>query len=111
MLFEELLLCPMKPEDLLQQVRDKETFIVFVNALADERMEAERIEVENPNTYVLMVLTTGRMEILPLSCMLHSITLKRSRFTNLRMNLVGGCSPSSFTLGRSSNNNPTCVFS
>jgi hypothetical protein len=43
----------MKPEELLQKVCDRETFIVFVEALAVDREEAERIELENPQTYVI----------------------------------------------------------
>lgn len=43
----------MKPEDLLEKVHDKETFIAFVEALAAEREEAERIEREHPERYVV----------------------------------------------------------
>jgi hypothetical protein len=39
------------PEDLLEQVMDKQTFIQFVQALADERARAQAIEQANPNIY------------------------------------------------------------
>jgi hypothetical protein len=37
----------MTPEELLDQVHDRDSFIAFVEALADERADAERIEREN----------------------------------------------------------------
>jgi hypothetical protein len=43
----------MKPEELLDEVRDKESFVAFVEALAAERSDAERIERENPDRYCL----------------------------------------------------------
>jgi hypothetical protein len=36
---------------LLQQVKDKETFIRFVQALATEREQAQMIERKNPDAY------------------------------------------------------------
>jgi len=45
--------CPaMTPEQLLQKVRDRETFVAFVRALAAEREEAEKIEQDNPQAYM-----------------------------------------------------------
>jgi len=43
----------MRPEDLLDDVHDRESFIAFALALAEERDRAERIERENPNTYII----------------------------------------------------------
>lgn len=43
----------MKPEELLRNVHDRDSFIAFVEALAAEREEAEVIERENPNTYIV----------------------------------------------------------
>ena len=42
----------MRPEDLLDQVRDRESFLAFARALADERAEAEKIEAANPQIYI-----------------------------------------------------------
>ncbi len=39
--------------ECLENVRDKETFILFVKALANEREIAERMEKENPVRYQL----------------------------------------------------------
>jgi hypothetical protein len=39
------------PEELLDAVVDKNTFIAFVSALADEREEAEEIERADPKAY------------------------------------------------------------
>jgi hypothetical protein len=41
----------MKPEELLDNVHDKETFISFVRALAQEREKAEEIESQHPERY------------------------------------------------------------
>ncbi|NJO78200.1 MAG: hypothetical protein HC827_06500 [Cyanobacteria bacterium RM1_2_2] len=41
----------VNPYTLLQQVKDKQTFIQFVQALALEREQAEAIEREDPNYY------------------------------------------------------------
>ncbi|MFB3892170.1 MAG: hypothetical protein ACE15C_09125 [Phycisphaerae bacterium] len=38
----------MKPEELLDKVCDAQSFIAFVEALASERAEAERIERAEP---------------------------------------------------------------
>ena len=43
----------MKPEELLRRVHDRESFVAFVNALAAEREDAERIERENPQSYMV----------------------------------------------------------
>ena len=43
----------MKPEELLTKVQDRESFIAFVRALAAEREDAERIEDENPQSYMV----------------------------------------------------------
>jgi hypothetical protein len=43
----------MTPEQLLQKVRDSETFVAFVRALAAEREEAEKLEKENPQAYMV----------------------------------------------------------
>ena len=43
----------MKPEDLLDKVCDRESFIAFAMALAAERQQAAQIEAENPDIYVL----------------------------------------------------------
>jgi hypothetical protein len=43
----------MQPEQLLQKVRDRETFVAFVRALAAEREEAEKIEKDNPQAYMV----------------------------------------------------------
>ncbi|MBO0719529.1 MAG: hypothetical protein J2P41_01825 [Blastocatellia bacterium] len=43
----------MKLDDLLQKVCDKETFIVFVKALAEERVGAKRTEEENRDNFVI----------------------------------------------------------
>jgi hypothetical protein len=41
----------MSPENLLAKVVDRDSFIAFVTALADERAEAERMEREEPERY------------------------------------------------------------
>src|SRR5215203_3106180 len=41
----------MKPEELLDKVQDRRSFIDFVEALAAEREEAQAIESENPEMY------------------------------------------------------------
>ena len=41
----------MIPEELLDHVRDRDSFIAFVRALALEREEAEQIERDDPETY------------------------------------------------------------
>jgi hypothetical protein len=43
----------MKPEDLLDQVCDRDSFIRFVRALAEERDQAEKIERSQPKTYII----------------------------------------------------------
>jgi hypothetical protein len=43
----------VKPDDLIDEVRDRDSFIAFVNALAKEREDAARIERENPDVYVV----------------------------------------------------------
>ena len=43
----------MTSELLLQNVRDRETFVAFVRALAAEREEAEKLEKENPQAYMV----------------------------------------------------------
>ena len=43
----------MKPEELLRKVQDRESFITFVEALAAERDDAQIIERENPQRYML----------------------------------------------------------
>jgi hypothetical protein len=43
----------MTVEQLLKQVSDRQTFVSFVRALASEREDAERIEREQPDRYVL----------------------------------------------------------
>lgn len=40
-------------DDLLEQVTDKQTFIKFVQALADEREKAQEIENNHPNVYII----------------------------------------------------------
>jgi hypothetical protein len=40
-------------EHLLEEVTDRESFIGFALALAQERKQAERIERENPNVYMV----------------------------------------------------------
>ena len=43
----------MSPEDMLDAVVDRETFLAFVRALAAEREEAERMEGDDPVRYQL----------------------------------------------------------
>jgi hypothetical protein len=43
----------VSPDDLIEQVTDRETFIQFVQALADERERAQEIERVNPNIYAV----------------------------------------------------------
>jgi hypothetical protein len=43
----------MRPEDLLDTVHDRESFITFALALAEERDRAEQIELDNPGTYIV----------------------------------------------------------
>ena len=43
----------MKPEELPYKVEDRDTFIAFVEALAAEREDAEKIERRNPETYIV----------------------------------------------------------
>ncbi len=42
----------MRPEDLLDAVRDRESFFAFALGLAEERNRAEQLEQQNPDTYV-----------------------------------------------------------
>lgn len=44
---------PVRPEDLLPDVCDRESFIAFVRALADERERAQEIEREHRDRYVV----------------------------------------------------------
>ena len=41
----------VSPDDLLERVTDKQTFIKFVQALADERERAQEIENNHLNVY------------------------------------------------------------
>jgi hypothetical protein len=41
------------PEELLDQVTDRDSFIAFVEALASEREHAEQLEREQPQRYCL----------------------------------------------------------
>lgn len=41
------------PESLLDLVSDRETFVAFVQALANEREQAAEIEKENPTRYMV----------------------------------------------------------
>jgi hypothetical protein len=41
------------PEELLEQVTDRDSFIAFVESLAAEREDAAGLERDNPKTYVL----------------------------------------------------------
>ena len=43
----------MSPEELLDTVNDRESFVAFVRSLADERDRAEQEEKEKPNVYVV----------------------------------------------------------
>ncbi|HEY7310032.1 MAG TPA: hypothetical protein VH643_11790 [Gemmataceae bacterium] len=43
----------MSPEKLLDRVEDLESFVAFVEALAEERRQAERLEKEQPIHYQL----------------------------------------------------------
>jgi hypothetical protein len=43
----------MRPEDLLDNVHDRESFVAFAWALAEERDRAEEIERANPNVYIV----------------------------------------------------------
>lgn len=43
----------MSPEELLDQVKDRESFIMFVQALAEELEAAAQIECANPNAYCI----------------------------------------------------------
>lgn len=42
-----------RPEDLLDRVADRASFIAFVTALAAEREHAEKIENANPKSYIV----------------------------------------------------------
>lgn len=44
---------PIRTESLLDSVRDRDTFIAFVQALADERERAQEIERQNPDRYTV----------------------------------------------------------
>lgn len=41
------------PDNLLEQVTDKQAFIKFVEALADERERAQEIENNHLNVYIV----------------------------------------------------------
>jgi hypothetical protein len=43
----------MRPEELLDKVRDRQSFVAFVEALAAEREDAQRIEREDPQAYMV----------------------------------------------------------
>jgi hypothetical protein len=43
----------MTPEQLLDLVHDRDSFIEFVRALAEERDEAEKLEQKEPKRYIL----------------------------------------------------------
>jgi hypothetical protein len=43
----------ISPDDLLEQVTDKHSFIQFVQALVDERKRAQAIEHANSNVYTV----------------------------------------------------------
>ncbi len=43
----------IKLHNLLERVKDKETFILFIEALADERELAQEIERANPKSYCI----------------------------------------------------------
>jgi hypothetical protein len=43
----------MRPEDLLDQVHDRDSFLAFVEALAEERASAQEIEKAHPDIYVV----------------------------------------------------------
>jgi hypothetical protein len=43
----------VSPDDLLEQVADKQTFIKFVQALAEERERAQEIENQHPNVHII----------------------------------------------------------
>ena len=43
----------VSPDDLLERVTDKQTFIKFVQALADEREKAQEIENNHPDVYIV----------------------------------------------------------
>lgn len=40
-------------EELIELVKDKESFIQFVEAMAEEREESEKLERDNPEKYLL----------------------------------------------------------
>ena len=42
-----------RPEELLDAVHDRETFIAFVRCLADERSAAQKIEADNPHGHIV----------------------------------------------------------
>ena len=43
----------VSPDELLAQVKDKQTFIQFVQVLADERERAQEIERVNSEAYIV----------------------------------------------------------
>jgi hypothetical protein len=43
----------MTPEDLLDDVKDRDSFIAFVESLAAERANAAKLEHEKPQTYIV----------------------------------------------------------
>lgn len=42
-----------RPEELLENVSDRDSFIAFVQALAEERERAAQIEKDSPKTYIV----------------------------------------------------------
>jgi hypothetical protein len=43
----------MPPEELLDKVVDRDSFVAFVNALASQREQAEQLERDDPTRYQL----------------------------------------------------------
>jgi hypothetical protein len=43
----------ISPDEMIEEVMDRDTFLAFVLALAEERRVAERMEREDPVTYQL----------------------------------------------------------
>lgn len=41
------------PEDLLETVHDRDSFIAFVQSLAEERTKANEVEESSPGTYMV----------------------------------------------------------
>jgi hypothetical protein len=43
----------MRSDELFDEVKDRDTFLAFVRALADEREEAEKLEQAEPQRYTV----------------------------------------------------------